>query len=229
MPVKIALVDDNRINRNTFAGKIQTFDDLEISFIADNGDNCLNLLKELSPEKRPEVLFVDIEMPDLNGIQLIQIAKVLYPAIHYIVLTVFDDDERIFEAIRAGAKGYLLKDENAISLHNAITNCLEQGGAPMSPSIARKALELLSKASLRPEGMNKGNGEAPKTGLEGLLSDREKEVLQYTVKGYAPRQIADQLYISLFTVRKHIANIYEKLHVNSNSQIINLAYKNKWI
>lgn len=229
MPVKIALVDDNRINRNTFAGKIQTFDDLEVIFIADNGDNCLSLLKDLSPDRRPEVLFVDLEMPNLNGIQLIQIAKVLYPAIHYIVLTVFDDDERIFEAIRAGAKGYLLKDENAISLHNAITNSLEQGGAPMSPSIARKALELLSKASLNPGGLAKGEGPTPKTGLEGLLSDREKEILQYTVKGYAPRQIAEQLYISLFTVRKHIANIYEKLHVNSNSQIINLAYKNKWI
>lgn len=229
MPVKVALVDDNRINRNTFAGKIQTFDDLEVCFIADNGDNCLNKLKDLAPEKRPEVLFVDLEMPSLNGIQLIQIAKVLYPSIHYIVLTVFDDDERIFEAIRAGAKGYLLKDENAISLHNAITNSLEQGGAPMSPSIARKALELLSKASLTRESPDVGDRVAPKTGLEGLLSEREKEILQYTVKGHAPKQIAEELYISLFTVRKHIANIYEKLHVNSNSQIINLAYKNKWI
>jgi DNA-binding NarL/FixJ family response regulator len=87
----------------------------------------------------PQVLFVDLQMPSMSGIQLIQIAKTLYPSLHFIVLTVFDDDERIFEAIKAGANGYLLKDDNAISLRNAITNSLEQGGAPMSPSIARKA------------------------------------------------------------------------------------------
>src|ERR1700733_1419557 len=129
MPVRVAFVDDNMVNRNTFIRKIQTFDDLEIVFTAANGSSCLEQLKELTPEKLPQVLFVDLEMPDLNGIQVIQIAKVIYPSLHFIVLTIFDDDERIFEAIKAGANGYLLKDDNAISLRNAITNSLE-GGAP---------------------------------------------------------------------------------------------------
>ena len=160
----------------------------------------------------------------MNGVQLIQIAKVLYPSLYFIVLTIFDDDERIFEAIKAGANGYLLKDDNAISLRNAITNSIDQGGAPMSPSIARKAFELLSK-SMR-STINTDNSESS---LDSLLSEREKQILQYTIKGFSPKQIAETLYISIFTVRKHIANIYEKLHVNTNSQIMTLAYKNKWI
>jgi DNA-binding NarL/FixJ family response regulator len=223
MVVKVAYADDNMVNRSTFVRKIQSFDDLEIIFTAPNGNACLAQLKELSPEKMPQVLFVDLEMPGLNGIQVIQIAKVLYPSLHFIVLTVFDDDERIFEAIKAGANGYLLKDDNAISLRNAITNSLEQGGAPMSPSIARKALDLLSKSFFEKEKPNTGSS------LENLLSEREKEILQYTIKGYSPKQIAETLYISVFTVRKHIAHIYEKLHVNTNMQIMSLAHKNKWI
>jgi DNA-binding NarL/FixJ family response regulator len=224
MPVKVAFVDDNMVNRNTFARKIQNFDDLEIVFIAPNGNTCLEELKELSPEKIPQVLFVDLQMPNMSGIQLIQIAKTLYPSLHFIVLTVFDDDERIFEAIKAGANGYLLKDDNAISLRNAITNSLEQGGAPMSPSIARKALDILSKASV-----TSVKSDSTESSLDSLLSEREKEILQHTIKGYSPKQIADTLFISIYTVRKHIANIYEKLHVNSNTQVMNLAFKNKWI
>lgn len=224
MAVKVAFTDDNMVNRNTFVRKIQAFDDLEIVFVAPNGSSCLEQLKELPPEKMPQVLFVDLEMPGLNGIQVIQVAKVLYPSLHFIVFTVFDDDERIFEAIKAGANGYLLKDDNAISLRNAITNSLEQGGAPMSPSIARKALDLLSKSSLETENSNRND-----SSLENLLSEREKEILQHTIKGSSPKQIAETLYISIFTVRKHIAHIYEKLHVNTNTQIMSLAHKNKWI
>src|SRR6202050_3439676 len=168
MPVKVAFVDDNMVNRNTFARKIQNFDDLEIVFIAPNGNTCLEELKQLSPEKMPQVLFVDLQMPNMSGIQLIQIAKTLYPSLHFIVLTVFDDDERIFEAIKAGANGYLLKDDNAISLRNAITNSLEQGGAPMSPSIARKALDILSKASVLSVKPDKNE-----SSFDSLLSDRE--------------------------------------------------------
>src|SRR5580704_16420718 len=169
MSVKVAFVDDNMVNRNTFIRKVQSFDDLEIVFTLPNGNVCLEQLKELPPEKMPQVLFVDLQMPSMSGIQLIQIAKMLYPSLHFIVLTVFDDDERIFEAIRAGANGYLLKDDNAISLRNAITNSLEQGGAPMSPSIARKALDLLSKSS--PVVIQTGSAGSS---LENLLSEREK-------------------------------------------------------
>jgi DNA-binding NarL/FixJ family response regulator len=224
MAVRVALVDDNRVNLNTFARKIQAFSDLELAFMAAGGNDCLEHLKRLPLEKQPQVLFVDIEMPVLDGIQFIRIAKVLYPGIFYIVLTVFDDDDKLFEAIQAGASGYLLKDDNAISLRNAITIALEDGGAPMSPPIARKALELLSNSTLNSQGAG-----TRKNPLDNLLSDREKEILQCTIKGLTPKQIADTLFISIFTVRKHIAHIYEKLHVSNTTQVMSLAYKNGWV
>jgi DNA-binding NarL/FixJ family response regulator len=224
MVIRVALVDDNRVNLNTFARKIQACDDLELVFMATGGNDCLERLKELPAAKCPQVLFVDIEMPVLDGIEVIRLSKVLYPEIYCIVLTVFDDDDKLFEAIRAGASGYLLKDDNAISLRNAITIALEDGGAPMSPPIARKALELLSNST-----RNEALPDRKENALDTLLSEREKEILQCTIKGLTPKQIADALFISIFTVRKHIAHIYEKLHVNNNTQIMSLAYKNKWV
>jgi len=224
MAIRVALVDDNRVNLNTFARKIQASGDLTLVFMANGGNDCLERLKELPASRYPQVLFVDIEMPVLDGIEFIRIAKVLYPDIFYIVLTVFDDDDKLFEAIQAGASGYLLKDDNAISLRNAITIALEDGGAPMSPPIARKALALLSNSTL--------NGALPgkkENALDGLLSEREMEILQCTIKGLTPKQIADTLFISIFTVRKHIAHIYEKLHVNNTTQVMSLAYKNGWV
>jgi DNA-binding NarL/FixJ family response regulator len=224
MAIRVALVDDNRVNLNTFVRKIQGCVDLSLVFMATGGNDCLERLKALPAGKYPQVLFVDIEMPVLDGIQLIRIAKVLYPEILYIVLTVFDDDDKLFEAIQAGASGYLLKDDNVISLRNAITIALEDGGAPMSPPIARKALALLSNATL-----NEVSPGRRENALDSLLSEREMEILQCTIKGLTPKQIADTLFISIFTVRKHIAHIYEKLHVNNTTQVMSLAYKNGWV
>lgn len=219
--IRIALVEDNAVNRNTFQQKVQHHSHWRIIFIATNGEDCLEQLKGLPENILPDVIFMDIEMPGLNGIQTIAIGKSLYPQIHFIVLSAFDDDEKIFEAIKAGASGYLLKHESAASLNDAVINLLEFGGAPMSPGIARKALQLLCasvnekidrKASLIPE----------------IISEREREILQHTVNGLDAKRIAHLLKISVFTVRKHIANIYEKLHVQSKAQIIKLAHNNKW-
>ncbi|MEP6948668.1 MAG: response regulator transcription factor [Ginsengibacter sp.] len=219
--IRIALVEDNAVNRNTFQQKVQHHSNWKIIFIATNGEDCLEQLKGLPENILPDVIFMDIEMPGLNGIQTIAIGKTLYPQIHFIILSAFDDDEKIFEAIKAGASGYLLKHESATSLNDAVINLLEFGGAPMSPGIARKALQLLCtavnekidrKASLIPE----------------IISEREREILQHTVNGLDAKRIANLLKISVFTVRKHIANIYEKLHVQSKAQIIKLAHNNKW-
>ncbi len=220
-PIRIALAEDNAVNRNTFQQKIQQYDGWKIMFIAVNGEDCLQQLKGLPLHSLPQVLFVDIEMPALNGIQTIAIGKTLYPQIHFIVLSAFDDDDKIFEAIKAGAEGYLLKHETAASLKDAVTNVLEFSGAPLSPAIARKALQLLSKSS--DEKRNKEIFSPPE-----ILSEREKEILHHTVNGLDAKRIADILNISVFTVRKHIANIYEKLHVQSKAQIIKLAHNNKW-
>jgi DNA-binding NarL/FixJ family response regulator len=222
--VKIGLVDDKAVNRISVTDKIKQFEDLEFCFIAVNGNDCLRQLKGLPLDKMPQVIFMDLEMPEMDGVQTISIARALYPEIYFIVLTVFDDDDKIFEAIKAGANGYLLKDENAIALHNAITNVIENGGAPMSPAIARKALDMLSKAQLQNETKE------PKTNFpNNLVTEREKEILLHTINGLDAKRIAATLDISVLTIRKHIAHIYQKLHVNSKAQIISLAHKNNWV
>ncbi|MFN8250947.1 MAG: response regulator transcription factor [Ferruginibacter sp.] len=223
-PLRIGLADDKAVNRNSIAEKISQFEDLDLCFIAVNGSDCLEQLKGLPAEKIPQVIFMDLEMPEMDGVKAISIARALYPQVFFLVLTVFDDEDKIFEAIRAGAHGYLLKDENAVGLHNAITNAVENGGAPMSAAIARKALALLSRANIE------GSRRPEETELlNSLLTEREKEILVHTINGFDAKRIAATLDISVLTIRKHIANIYQKLHVNSRAQIISLAHKNNWV
>ncbi|MFT3703963.1 MAG: response regulator transcription factor [Agriterribacter sp.] len=222
LPVIIALAEDNAINRNTFLQKINMLNGYKLSFVAKNGNECLQELKGLPFNALPQVIFMDLEMPELDGIQTIALAKSLYPQIHFIVLTVFDDDEKIFDAIKAGASGYLLKHENATALEDAMINILKYQGAPMSPAIARKALQLLSRSNAEIETKTEPN-------LPPAITEREKEILQQMVNGWDAKRIASALNLSVLTVRKHIANIYEKLHVNSKAQIISLAHKNNWV
>lgn len=221
MSFTVALAEDNHVNRNTFMQKIRVMENLQLVFSAINGHQCLEELKFLSHQQLPQVVFMDIEMPELDGIETIRLGKALYPEIHFIVLTVFDDDEKIFEAIKAGASGYLLKHEPAAVLQEAVMNVLEYGGAPMSPAIARKALQLMSKASL--DGEIKTRNELP-----GMITGREEEILKYMVSGWDAKRIAAALDISVLTVRKHIANIYEKLHVQSKAEVISMAHQQKW-
>jgi DNA-binding NarL/FixJ family response regulator len=165
---------------------------------------------------------MDIEMPGLNGIETIKLAKPIHDSMHFIVLTVFEDEENIFEAIQAGASGYLLKHESHHTLHESIREVLEFGGAPMSPAIARKTLKLL--------GQQKNQEARSSTDLiDSLLSEREREVLMHMVNGYDAKRISELINISTLTVRKHISNIYHKLHVNSKAQVISLAHKNHWL
>jgi len=217
--IRIGITDDKAVNRNNITEKIRQFPELEPCFTAVNGNDCLEQLKGLPLSKMPQVLFMDIEMPEMDGIQAISIAKSLYPQIFFIVLTIFDDDDKIFEAIKAGAHGYLLKDESATGLQNAIISVVENGGAPMSPAIARKALQLLSQASVHISEKKPVDYD-----ISFLLSAREKEVLQHTVNGHDAKRIAEITGISVLTVRKHIANIYQKLHVNSKAQAMRVAY-----
>lgn len=219
--LRIGITDDKAINRNNIASKINQFEDIEVSFTAVNGSDCLEQLRGLPIDKMPNVIFMDIEMPQMDGIQTIGIARSLYPQIFFIVLTVFDDDDKIFEAIKAGAHGYLMKDENAIGLHNAITNVVDNGGAPMSAAIARKALQILSQATVNI--VQKKNDDY---NIASILSEREKEILQYTVTGHDAKRIAEIIGISVLTVRKHISNIYQKLHINSKAQAMKIAYDN---
>jgi DNA-binding NarL/FixJ family response regulator len=223
MEFRIALAEDNAVNRNTFLQKLSLSNKMRLIFSANNGNECLEKLKGLFHTEMPQVIFMDLKMPEMDGIETIRIAKSLYPQIHFIVLTIFDDDSKIFDAIKAGASGYLLKHEPASVLEESVIDILETGGAPMSPAIARKALQLLSRSTNAEKDATTEN-EIPES-----ITQREKEILQHMVSGWDAKRIASELNISTLTVRKHIANIYEKLHVSSRAQIIMLATKHKWL
>lgn len=219
MSVKIAIVDDKSIVRRAIKDKLYSPGEITVVMEAANGEEFLKKINESAPDLLPQIVLMDLEMPGMDGIQTIAIASTLFPEIKFIVLTVFDNNEKIFEAIKAGANGYLLKDDDAINLKEAILNVINYDAVPMSPAIARKTLGLLKTGF---------SGDQNKTHLNAL-STREQNVLQLLVEGLEYKQIAEKLFISPATVRTHIANIYQKLHVNSKAQAIMLAYKNKWV
>lgn len=219
MPIHIAIVDDKLINRQTVRDKLLEYKEVHILLEAKNGVDFIQQLSNAST--LPDVVLMDLEMPVMNGIEAIQYATVSYPNIKFIVLTVFEDNERIFEAIKAGAHGYLLKEDTAVNIIDAITTVYYHNGIPMSPGIARKAMELLKQ--LPPLHSNIADS------ATYLLSTREMDVLKELVSGKNYKAIGETLYISPMTVRKHVSNIYEKLHVNSRAQVINIAHKKNWI
>lgn len=220
--IKLAIVDDNIVNRNTIKEKLSPYEDIKMVFEAYNGEDFFDRLSVAEKDSLPDVVLMDLEMPILDGIATIAAGSVKYPNIKYIVLTVFEDNDKIFEAIKAGASGYLLKEDRAVNIVDAIVNVIEHDGIPMSPAIARRAMKLLSgEVQIEKENQTSQN--------DYKLTDREMEILKEIVKGSTHIDIAEKLFISPNTVRTHINNIYKKLHLNSRSQIINLAYKNNWI
>ncbi len=223
MNYSIAIAEDNKAYLNSFMHKIKECKQLDLLFTAANGRICLEQLKGSPDHLLPQVIFMDLEMPEMDGVETISIAKALYPQIHFIVLTVLDDDEKVFDAIKAGASGYLLKHEPAAVLVEAIISVMEYQGAPMSPGIARKALNLLSMSKMNNAGNEKNNKPIPK-----IITEREEEILKHIVSGWDAKRIASSLDISVNTVRNHIANIYQKLQVQSKAQIMQMAHKNKW-
>lgn len=217
--ISIAVVDDQRIMRIGLNEKLRADNGLQLLFLAENGEVFLEEMKSRKPEDRPQLVLMDIDMPGLNGIETVSIAKTIYPTVEFIMLTVFDDDDKIFEAIRAGATGYLLKDESTQTLIQSIKDVVEFQSVPFSPIIARKALQLFAKAQLP------GN----EISVENPLSERETEVLNGLVNGLDYKEIAEKMIVSPNTIRNHIANIYKKLHVTSKVDAVKLALRQNWI
>ena len=220
--IKIAIVDDRPQNRNSIKEQLVFSGDVSILFLAQNGLDFLEQMAALKVADRPQVVLMDIEMPVLDGIAAVNRASVLYTDTKYLMLTVFDDYDKIFDAIKAGASGYLLKDEKTAKILEALHQVVEDGGAPMSPSIARKALNLLANDVPLP---SKPNGDSDEL---KVLSAREAEILKYLVDGLDYKDVAEKIFLSPHTIRKHIANIYTKLHVTNRSQVVRLAVKKKW-
>ncbi len=223
MSIRIGIVDDKLINRTTVKEKILTYPEIELVLEATNGEDFLTQLKLLATDRKPQVVLMDLEMPVMDGIQTIALAYPVNPKIKFIVVTVFEDNEKIFQAIKAGAHGYLLKDEKAINIAEAISQVMEYDGMPMSPVIARKAMAMLKQVGTAPAE------EKNKPASEALLSEREMDILKELATGKSYKAIGEKLFISPFTVRKHVSNIYNKLHVDSRVQVVNVAQKNRWV
>ena len=208
--LKIAIVDDNSFLIHAVKEKLSFFNDVSVKHTSLNGGDLLTKLEE---NHNLDLILMDIEMPVLNGIETTQIVKQKYPHIKIIMLTAFDNDEHIFNAIKAGADGYLLKEINPKDLYNGIRETLN-GGAAMNPSIAMKTLKLLR---------NPIDIQNPRDQEEISLSNREVEVLEQLSKGLSYTVIAEHLFLSPSTVRKHIENIYKKLQVHSKIEAVQKA------
>jgi len=216
----IAIVDDKKALRTTLRDKLNEIGDYQVLFTAENGEDFLEKMKEARKSIGPDVVLMDIDMPVMNGIEAVRQGKNRYPQSKYLMLTIFDEDEKIFNAIKAGASGYLLKDEPIGKIKEAIINLLNDEGAPMSPSIARRALNLLMNSTI-----DNSSKETASMLDRYNLTDRENEVLILLVEGLEYKEIGMKMNISPNTIQNHISNIYRKLHVTSKAQAVRLFLK----
>ena len=214
--IKIAIVDDNSFLIKATQEKLSFFDDFELKFTAFDGKNAV---EKLSQNHNIDLILMDIEMPVMNGIEATQFIKNKFPQIKIIMLTVFDNDGNIFNAIKAGADGYLLKEVNPKDLQQGILDTLN-GGATMTPSIAMKTLRLFREPV---------NFENTAIKDEVNLTTREIEVLEQLSKGLKYNNIAENLFLSSGTIRKHVENIYTKLKVHNKLEAIAKAKNAKLI
>lgn len=214
--IKVGIVEDNPSLMKSVLEKLSLFDQVEVLWVAENGSYVLEHIEK----SHPDVILMDINMPEKNGIEATQLVTEKHPDIKVIMLTVFDEADKIFDSILAGASGYLLKDEKPGKLMQAIEDALE-GGAPMSPAIATKALKLI-RAGVKTSARASEE-------VDFGLTNREIEILEHIGRGDNYQIIADKLFISPKTVRKHIENIYRKLQVHNKVEAVQLALKHGMI
>ncbi len=214
--IRVALAEDNDFLACSIQEKLELFGErIQFKYRA---SNSRELLEKLEQDHTVDIILMDIEMPEMDGIAGTEIISQKYPQIKVIMLTVFDDEDKIFRSIQAGAKGYLLKDEPPNRIYEGILMIME-GGAPMSPTIAAKSLELLRNPEIA----------AVQEEEQVKLTPRQIDVLVQLSKGLNYQEIAENLFISPATVRKHIENIYEQLHVHNKMQAVQKAQKNRLI
>lgn len=210
-PKLIWIVEDHASFRRTLAKALNTEADL---CCAREYDSCEAALENLSKESAPDVLLLDVGLPGMSGLEGIRLFRERSPEMLVVILTVFEDDEKIFKAICAGACGYLLKTATLTDIVQAIRDAIH-GGSPMNSRIARRVLEMFSK--LAPQQSNYG------------LSDREKEILSFMVSGHIKKEIADKLQLSIHTVDTYMRRIYEKLQVHTRTGAVAKAVKERLV
>ena len=211
MIIKILLYDDNEALRNSIEAMLSDEPEFEIVATMPNAETVETDIQQL----KPAVVLMDIDMPEVNGVEAVRRIRKINSELPIIMLTVFDDNENIFNAICAGASGYILKRYAPLEIHEAIRTVLN-GGAPMTASIARKVLMMVPRAASPDK--EKHN-----------LSDKENVILQLLVNGYSYKMIAAELGISLDTVRFHIKKIYDKLHVHSATEAVSKALRDRLV
>ena len=208
---RILLFEDNRDFAESFTEIIRDADDMELAGVFDNCKNAVQNVKHL----RPDIILMDIDMPVKNGLEGLRSIREEGLDVTVIMLTVFDDNEHVFQAICDGATGYVLKKTPPEKILGYIREA-QQGGAPMTPAIARKVLSLFSQPYQH------------KKDLQSLTA-REQDVLTLLVRGFSYKMISAELQVGIETVRSHIKNIYGKLHVNSKSEAVAKAMHNKLV
>jgi DNA-binding NarL/FixJ family response regulator len=207
--IKVIIFDDNDPLRDSIAMLLQESEDFSL---AGAYSHCLDVMDNIT-NTRPDVVIMDIDMPGMNGIEAVKLIRKNFPTVQVLMLTVFDDDEKVFAAIKAGAGGYILKNTEPQNLLHAISE-VYNGGAPMTPGIAKKVLHQFHDM-------------LPEEKTDYHLSVREREVLGLLVEGDSYKIIAGKLNITYDTVRAHMKKIYEKLHVASMTEAVAKAINQK--
>jgi len=208
--IRVAIFEDNKHLRETFQFLLSTAEGFSCTGAY---PECSNIIEQLS-DNPCDVVLMDIEMPGMNGIEATRLSKQNFPGIHILIQTVFYEDEYIFNAICAGASGYILKSTTPDGYLQAIKD-VQSGGSPITPGIARRVLELF-KDRLQPVASKDYN-----------LSIQEKKVLQLLVAGKSYKMIAAELFVATDTVKTHVSNVYAKLHVHSGTEAVSLALRDK--
>ena len=207
--IRVSIVEDDNDLRKTLELIVA---ESNVCCLVEAYANAEVFLSELNFQI-PEVVIMDIELPGMNGIICVEKAKAKYPEIQFVMFTIFDDDESVFQSLCSGATGYLLKNSTPENIISGISEIFS-GGSPMSPQIARRVIEQFS-----------AKRKISKVVL--LLTQREKEILDLLALGYRYKEIATKLFLSVETVRTHIRNIYEKLQVQSRTEALNKVYNSK--
>ncbi len=202
MAIKVSVVEDDHLLRGRFVELLDGADGFQCWSSHSSAEDALDQLAN----RPPDVALVDIQLPGIDGIECVRRLKAMHPALPMLMITVFDDNERVFESLKAGARGYLVKRAPREELLEAIAT-VHDGGSPMSPHVARKVVQYFNELG------------APVPGVESL-TDREREVLDRLARGDYYKEIAGHLSISINTVRKHLTKIYDKLQVHSRTEAV---------
>lgn len=214
--LKVSIVEDHDIFRKRLTELLRFYSELEVVLIADSAESFFAKLGRFEEGERPEVILMDIELPGISGIEATFQLKQKFPEVEVIMFTVFEDDERIFESINVGASGYLLKDTAIDIVVNSIKE-IEAGGSAISPTIAKRVLEMVKNPLEKQQEVKE---EVPFN-----LSPAEVKILEHVIEGKTNKQIAEDVFLSPWTVKTHIKNIYKKMHVNSRAAAVRLALK----